>query len=236
LLHELTGLKLLVGSLPTHECSHHGLEVVVAHQGNGKLLSTHVVTEKGLPLHSQVVDGIIHSRKTGFSSTNEVLISDNFVNQLLFGQLLESLLGISILILPAVEQSSTRMTHQIEHELGLLLSVLACLNPVFPLVESLGHDLELTVGEEETNDTLLHIVFLSGSLFVKVIFNFLRRVTTLDQVVSHSLSLSHLVIPEEHDVTLSVDSLCNFLTLGELHPLHIVVTESVARGMLKHSS
>lgn len=86
------------------------------------------------------------------------------------------------------------MTHQVEHELSLLLGIFACFDPVFPLIESLRHDLELTVSKEKTDDTLLHIVFLSSGLSVQVIFNFLRRISTLDQIVSHSLGLSHLVI------------------------------------------
>jgi hypothetical protein len=67
---------------------------------------------------------------------------------LLLGQALQLVLSVSVLILPAVESSGARMAHQIEHEFSLFLNSLACCNPVFPLVEGFGHNLEFTVLEE----------------------------------------------------------------------------------------
>lgn len=235
LLHQLTCLKFLVGPLPAHESSHHCFQVIVAHQSDCKLLATHVMAQQSLPLYSQVINSVVHARKTGFCGSDKVFISNDFVNQLLFGQVLQAFLSIDVLVLPAVEESSTGMAHQVEDKLSFLLSVLASVNPVFPLIKSLGHNLEFTVLEEEANDSFLHVILLSSCLLVQIFFNLFGGVPTADQRISHGFSLSHLVVPEQDHVTLSVDGLSDTFAFGELLPLHEVVAEPVARSVLEDS-
>jgi hypothetical protein len=39
--------------------------------------------KQSFSLHCQMVNGIVHTSKTSFSSSNQILISDNFINDLL---------------------------------------------------------------------------------------------------------------------------------------------------------
>lgn len=128
------------------------------------------------------------------------------------------------------------MLHHVYHEEGPLPDEFSASDPRLPLVKCLGHDLEFAIGEEQADNTFLHIILLFASLRIQVLLDLLWRVPTVDQVVAHGLRLTHGFITGENDVSLSVNGVGDLLQLAELLPFSKEVADSIVGAVGGDSS
>ena len=78
----LTGLAVL---LPAGKGSEESGQVIVVHLGKGEALAFDEVLEKVVSLDVQVVNGLIHSLDSTLGGSNEILICNYLINELLLG-------------------------------------------------------------------------------------------------------------------------------------------------------
>ena len=142
-------LSLSARLLPSLHGSPHSLQVVVLAKSDCQFLSSDKVIEQLLSLERQSVDRIAHASETRLGRADQVLVSDDLVDQLLLGQRLELVFGISHVILPLPEVGGQWMVHPVDDLGSSLLSGLSLSDECLQLVESFGNDREVTVLEEE---------------------------------------------------------------------------------------
>ena len=157
LLDETQVLSLTCGTLPALHCTPNSLEVVVLAEGNSEFLTSDEVVEELFTLEGQGVNRVTHASESRLSGTDEVLIRNDLINQLLLGETLELVLSISHVILPLAEIGGQWMVHPIDDLSCTLLSGLSLSHKCLELVEGLRHDREVTILEEERDDSLLHV-------------------------------------------------------------------------------
>jgi len=93
------------------------------------------------------------------------------------------------------------VVHPVKNLEGFCFGEFAPLHVGFKLVESLRDDGEVTVLEEERDDTSLHIRALLSCLSLQEFVNELRNVPHLDKLALHTSSLSRQLIPLHDDIT-----------------------------------
>ena len=90
--HSIGTLKLLdqthvfilgTASLPPHEGPPDRLKIVILAESDGKLLPSDEVTKQVFALERQRVDRVAHPVQAGLRRSDQVLIRDDLVNQLL---------------------------------------------------------------------------------------------------------------------------------------------------------
>lgn len=124
-----------------------------------------------------MINCVIHACQTSFSGANQIFVSNNLVDNLLLRKFSQFVLGIDVFVLPSVELSSTGVSHEVDYKSSFLLEFFSALEPDFPLLESSRHDLELALGKEHSNDSLLHVLLLGRCLLVQIVFDLFRSVS-----------------------------------------------------------
>lgn len=135
------------------------------------------MTQESLPLNCQVIDGLFHARDALLSAPNQILICNNFVDQLILAHAVDFLLSVSHIVLPLVEPALEWVVHRVDDEASGLLHAFALLDELSPAIEGFGNNVELTVLEEEGDYRLVHVRFLLLSPFLNELLNGLRVVT-----------------------------------------------------------
>ena len=113
--------------------------------------------KKVISLDIQMIDSLVHSLDSTLRGTNQIFISYDLIDQLLLRESVQNLLRISLLVLPLLEVDSERVVEAVKDESCILFRQLSRFDPLFPLVQSLRDDVEVSVLEEKSHNSLLHV-------------------------------------------------------------------------------
>jgi len=183
-----------------------------------------------------LVDCFVHSLQARLSRANQVLVSNNLIHELLLGQRLHLLLAVRSIVLPSLEPAGERVLQVIKHELAGATDSLPLLDVVLPRVHRLGNHRELRILEEQSNNTLLHVVLLRAHLAVDVLLDCRWRIPCVDQVLLHRACIAHILIAAHHDATLSIHSVGNAVAFLLVVPSLEIVTQTVGTAMHEHTT
>ncbi len=146
-----------------------------------------------------MVDCLIHPLDSLFGCTDEILISDYLVHELLLRQMIHLALNIVCIVLPPVEPSGEWVVKIIQdHPCGLPCKP-SLINKVLPRVESFRDHIELRIFEEHSHDTSLHVALLAENFFLNISVNLLRGVTCFNEVATQCIDISlDLILPQDN--------------------------------------
>ena len=208
---------------------------IVVHLGLGQSLSLDEVLQKVVSLDVEVVDGLVHSLDSALGRADQILVSHDLVDQLLLGEFLQNLLRVRLLVLPLVEVDGQRVVHAIQGIASQFLGSLSALHVGLPLVESLGDDVEVSVLEEETDHSLLHVGSLQLGLLRQVFVDVLGLVARLDQFFSEAFGVPLRLVSLQNHISDCVDVIRQFESFHVVSPLMEEVLRS-GLGRMHHGS
>lgn len=148
LFSQLTLFCVLAMFLPSGESSEDSSEIIIIDFCKCESLTFDEMLQQVVSLYVKMINRLVHSLDSALGRTYKVLISYNLVNKLPLRELVQYLLGVSLLVLPLLEIDGEWVVEAIQNKSCIFFDSLSRFYPCFPLIQSFGDDVEVCVLEE----------------------------------------------------------------------------------------